>query len=132
MNKIISFVMFGSKDFKKSSNFYDAIFKPLEIKKIVTTKNYIGYGHLSDPNDIKFYVTKPRNGKPATYGNGTMVAFLAKTKEAVKKFHMIALENGAINEGLPGVRKDGDYYAYIRDLDGNKVAAKCISNKKNK
>ena len=55
MNKIISFVMFGSKDFKKSSNFYDAIFKPLEIKKIVTTKNYIGYGHLSDPNDIKFY-----------------------------------------------------------------------------
>ena len=128
MNKIISFVMFGSKDFKQSSKFYDAIFIPLEIKKIVTTERYVGYGHLNEPNEVKFYITKPRNGEPASYGNGTMVAFLAKSKEAVNSFHKIALENGAVNEGLPGIRKDGNYYAYVRDLDGNKITAKYISN----
>ena len=124
MNTIISFVMLGSKDFEQSSKFYDAIFVPLEIKKIVTTENYIGYGQLKEPNEVKFYITKPRNGEPATHGNGTMVAFLAKSKEAVNSFHKIALENGAVNEGLPGLRKDGNYYAYVRDLDGNKITAK--------
>lgn len=128
MNTIISFVMLGSKDFKQSSKFYDAIFIPLEIKKIVTTERYVGYGHLNEPNEVKFYITKPRNGEPASYGNGTMVAFLAKSKEAVNSFHKIALENGAVNEGLPGIRKDGNYYAYVRDLDGNKITAKYISN----
>ena len=42
---ILDFVMIGSNDYKKSSEFYDAIFVPLEIKKIVTTERYIGYGH---------------------------------------------------------------------------------------
>ena len=128
MNTIISFVMLGSKDFEQSSKFYDAIFVPLEIKKIVTTENYIGYGQLKEPNEVKFYITKPRNGEPATHGNGTMVAFLAKSKEAVNSFHKIALENGAVNEGLPGLRKDGNYYAYVRDLDGNKITAKYTSD----
>ena len=38
---------------------------------------------------------------------------------------MIGLKNGGTNEGLPGIRS-GDYYAYIRDLDGNKICAYCI------
>ena len=126
MNDIFSFVMVGSKDFKKSSKFYDAIFVPLKIKKIVTTERYVGYGHLNEPNDVKFYITKPRNGEAATYGNGTMVAFLADSREAVNRFHEIALKNGAVDEGLPGIREDKNYYAYVRDLDGNKITAKCI------
>ena len=76
MNKIISFVMLGSKDLEKSSKFYDTIFTPLEIKKIVTTEKYIGYGDSNKPNEVNFYITKPRDGKPATFGNGTMVTFL--------------------------------------------------------
>ena len=128
MINFISFVMVGSNDFKKSSKFYDAIFEPLKIKKIVTTERYVGYSHSEEPNKIKFYITKPQNGELATYGNGTMIAFLAETRNAVNKFHEIALENGAINEGLPGIREDGNYYAYVRDLDGNKITAKCGSN----
>ena len=58
MNKIISFVMIGSNDFKKSSKFYDAIFVPLKIKKIIITERYIGYGQSSEPKDVKFYITR--------------------------------------------------------------------------
>ena len=128
MINFISFVMVGSNDFKKSSKFYDAIFEPLKIKKIVTTERYVGYSHSEEPNKIKFYITKPQNGELATYGNGTMITFLAETRDVVNKFYEIAISNGATDEGTPGVREDGDYYAYVRDFDGNKIAAKCISN----
>ena len=46
------------------------------------------------------------------------------SKEAVEKFYEIAMSKGATDEGGPGVRSDGNYYAYIRDFDGNKIAAK--------
>ena len=128
MSKVFSFIMVGSNDFKKSSKFYDVILKPLKLKKIVTTERYIGYGSLNKPNEVEFYITKPRNGEPATYGNGSMIAFLTETKEVVNEFHKIAISNGATDEGSPGIREDGNYYAYVRDFDGNKIAAKCISN----
>ena len=49
-------------------------------------------------------------------------------KEAEDKFHATALENGATDEGKPGLRSDENYYGYIRDLDGNKITARCVVN----
>ena len=123
---ILDFVMVGSNDYKKSSEFYDAILEPLKLKKTVTTEKYIGYAHSSDPDKTQFYVTSPVNGEPATFGNGTQITLLAESKEAVEKFYEIALSKGATDEGGPGVRSDGNYYAYIRDMDGNKIAAKSV------
>ena len=57
-----------------------------------------------------------------------MVALAAETKEAVDKFHKTALENGAVDEGAPGLRSDGNYYGYVRDYDGNKITARCVIN----
>ena len=121
---ILDFVMVGSNDYKKSSEFYDAILEPSKLKKIVTTEKYIGYAHLSEPDKAQFYVTDPVNGEPATFGNGTQITLLAESEEAVEKFYEIAMSKGAVDEGAPGVRSDGNYYAYIRDMDGNKIAAK--------
>ena len=122
---ILDFVMVGSNDYKKSSELYDAAFEPLNLKKILTTEKYIGYAHSDKIDEVIFYITSPVNGKPATYGNGTQITLLAESKEAVDKFYEIAISKGATDEGAPGVRKsDGNYYAYIRDLDGNKIAAK--------
>ena len=45
---ILDFVMVGSNDYKKSSEFYDAILEPLKLKKIVTTVKYIGFGLSSE------------------------------------------------------------------------------------
>ena len=121
---VLDFVMVGSNDYKKSSEFYDAILEPLKLKKTVITEKYIGYSHSSAPDKAQFYVTDPINGEPATFGNGTQITILAESKEAVEKFYEIAMSKGAIDEGAPGVRSDGNYYAYIRDMDGNKIAAK--------
>ena len=123
---ILDFVMVGSNDYKKSSELYDAAFEPLKLKKILTTEKYIGYAHSGKPGKVIFYITNPVNGKPATKGNGSQVTLLAESKEAVEKFYEIAISKGATDEGSPGVRKDGNYYAYVRDPDGNKIAARCV------
>ena len=50
-----------------------------------------------------------------------MVTFAALSKKHVDQFYANGLQNGGTNEGLPGPRHDEHYYAYIRDLDGNKI-----------
>ena len=126
MNKTISFVMVGTNDLDKSSKFYDQVLANLGMKRVTVTERYIAYSHSSEDDGLKFYITKPQNKENATTGNGTMVALSAETKEAVDKFHKIALENGAVDEGKPGLRSDGNYYSYIRDLDGNKIASRFL------
>ena len=125
MNKAIGFVMVGTNDLEKSSKFYDAILTHLEMKRVIVTDRYIGYGYSED-DGAKFYITKPHNKENANAGNGTMVALAAQTKQAVDKFHKTAIESGAIDEGAPGPRSDGNYYGYIRDHDGNKITARCV------
>ena len=128
MKKTFGFIMVGTNNLAESEKFYNAIFFPLDLCQVLTTKRYIGYAQKDNPKEIKFYITKPVNKKPATYGNGTQISFLVDTKKKVEEFHMIGLKNGGINEGLPGIRL-GDYYAYIRDLDGNKICAYCTLDK---
>ena len=127
MNKAIGFVMVGTNDLEKSSKFYDSILVHLGMKRVTITERYIGYGHSSEDEGVKFYITKPHNKENATAGNGTMVALAAKTKDAVDKFHKTAIENGAVDEGAPGVRSDGNCYGYIRDFDGNKITARFVT-----
>ena len=119
--------MVGTNDLEKSSKFYDAVLVHLGLKRVAITERYIGYGYSED-DGAKFYITKPHNKENANAGNGTMVALAAQTKEAVDKFHKTALENGAIDEGAPGPRSDGNYYGYVRDHDGNKITARCVLN----
>ena len=53
---------------------------------------------------------------------GVAVSVFGK-KEGVESFYNLALKLGATDEGLPGPRHEQDYYAYFRDLDGNKICA---------
>ena len=116
--------MVGSNDLNKSGKFYDAVAIYLGIIKVKTTDKYISYAQKNSPEQIEFYVTKPHNKEAANYGNGTMISFMVDSTKAVDSFHTSALENGGVNEGLPGIRTDGNYYAYVRDPEGNKICAR--------
>jgi len=128
MKKTFGFMMVGTNNLTDSEKFYNAILLPLDLSQVLTTERYIGYAKKDNPEEIEFYITKPVNKKSATYGNGTQISFLVDTKKKVNEFHMIGIKNGGTNEGSPGIRL-GDYYAYIRDLDGNKICAYCILDK---
>ena len=119
---MIGFVMIGTNDLNKAIKFYDILLETIDLKRVITNEKYIGYSSKEKPEDIEFYVTNPVNKKKATYGNGTQVSFVLKSKETVNKFYKLGIKLGGKDEGAPGVRS-GDYYCYFRDLDGNKICS---------
>ena len=119
---MIGFVMIGTNDLNKATKFYDILLEVIDLKRVITNEKYIGYSSKEKPEDIEFYVTNPVNKENATYGNGTQISFVLKSKETVDKFYNLGIKLGGKGEGAPGIRS-GDYYCYIRDLDGNKICS---------
>jgi catechol 2,3-dioxygenase-like lactoylglutathione lyase family enzyme len=67
-------------------------------------------------------LTRPFNGKPATVGNGVMVALAVDSPAKVDAMYRKAMELGATDEGPAGPRGDDFYAGYFRDPDGNKLS----------
>lgn len=122
-----AFTTIGTNNLKKSSFFYSKILKVLNIKRVVINRRYHGFAKLKSQKKVELYIIKPHNKKKATIGNGTMITFLAKSNKEVNEFYNTAIKFGAKDEGKPGPRHGRDNYAYIRDLDGNKL---CICKRK--
>ena len=121
---MIRFVTIGTNNLKKSSKFYDEIFKIIDIIRVdQKEEKYVGYAKENTDKLANFYIMIPHNKKNATIGNGIMISFNVMSPEKVDEIHKKALELGAINEGDPGPRHGENYYAYFRDLDGNKICA---------
>ena len=120
---MFSFITIGTNDLKNSKIFYNELLKSINIKNVIETDRYIGYAKNSSLNKVEFYLMLPHNKKTATFGNGTMITFDIISKKDVYMFYNLALKLGATDEGLPGPRHEEHYYAYFRDLDGNKICA---------
>ncbi|MGH7896502.1 MAG: VOC family protein [Candidatus Binatia bacterium] len=118
---MIGYVSLGTNDLKRAARFYDELLAMLGGKRAMELETFIAWS--SAPNGAMVSVIKPFDGKPATVGNGVMVALAAGSKEQVNAVHAKALELGAKDEGAPGPRGDGFYAGYFRDLDGNKLNA---------
>ena len=115
--------MVGTTDLDRARKYYDVVFSTIGLRRVEQADDYIAYASLATPDQIEFYVTLPFNGEPATVGNGSMVALQVDSRATVDHYHQVALQNGGADEGKPGLRPaDGNvYYAYARDLDGNKI-----------
>lgn len=119
---MIGYVTFGTNDIQRAAKFYDAIAGEMGTGRMMDFETFIAWGAWDGPAGIA--ATKPFDGKPASVGNGTMVALQAKDRAQVDKLYEIALANGGSDEGAPGPRgEDGFYAAYFRDPDGNKLNA---------
>ena len=116
--------MVGASDLLISKNFYDQLFTTIGLISIYQDDVCVGYAHDGN-EDVEFYITKPANGEPVTFGNGTQISFYTESTEKVDNFHKAAIDLGAKNEGEPGFRPHDSnaYYAYIRDPDGNKICS---------
>jgi len=115
----------GVGDLARARRFYDAVLGELGLPRAKQGKNFSGWGAVGAPH---FFVTLPFDGKQASPGNGVSVSFIAPSREAVDRFWRRAVEAGATDEGKPGLRPHYHphyYAAYLRDPDGNKIAAVC-------
>ncbi|MCA0432637.1 MAG: VOC family protein [Proteobacteria bacterium] len=124
------YVTVGTNDVKRARAFYDPVLAALGMVCSMEDESEVGYGPL-DPKPGQrartFYATKPFLKYPATWGNGTLVAFDAPSRAAVDAFHAAAIANGGSDDGAPGLRPyhASFYSCYVRDPDGNKLSAVC-------
>lgn len=119
---MIGYVTLGTNDLARAAIFYDAIAAELDTPRMMEFDGFIAWGKPGGAAGIG--LTKPFDGNAASVGNGVMVAFEAKDKDQVDRIYAIALANGGTDEGAPGPRGDGGFYAgYFRDPDGNKLNA---------
>ncbi|MEM9061795.1 MAG: VOC family protein [Pseudomonadota bacterium] len=125
---MISYVTVGADDIARARRFYSAFLPAL------------GYGMEEGPEGLsyalpvepgqsavlpEFYVKPAFDGRPATFGNGSMVAFKARNQKQVRDLHAAAVLAGGSDEGPPGFRASygpNFYVGYLRDPQGNKIA----------
>lgn len=118
---MIGYVTLGTNDLARAAKFYDAIARELGAVRTMEFEKFIAWGAAGSSGGLG--LTYPHDGKPATVGNGVMVALAARDKAQVDQIYKLALSMGAKDEGPPGPRGGSFYAAYFRDLDGNKLNA---------
>nr|WP_149538310.1 VOC family protein [Siccirubricoccus phaeus] len=124
---MFSHVTIGTHDLARAAAFYDAVLAPLGLRRLAL--EVPGWAAWEKPGSpARFWVGKPANGLPASWGNGAMTAFIAPSRAAVAAGHAAGLAAGGLDEGAPGLRPHyaPDYYgAYLRDPGGNKLHLVC-------
>lgn len=116
---MIGYVTIGTNDLARAASFYDALLGEMGAKRMMENEQFVAWSVKPDQPGLG--VTKPFDKKPATVGNGVMVALMVDGKAKVDALHRKALQLGASDEGAPGPRGEGFYAGYFRDLDGNKL-----------
>lgn len=117
-------IRFGTNDVARARAFYDAAFGALGIAPSAVPAEYPMVLYKI-PGGPSFLLGPARDGQPATHANGGTVIFGAESEEAVSAWHAAGLANGGTSEGEPEHKPQarGAFGAYLRDPDGNKIAA---------
>ena len=116
---MIGYVTLGTNDLVRATAFYDQLFAAMGGKRVWESERGVAWGTSMQAPSVG--VMTPFDGRPATVGNGTMVALVVGRREDVDSLYALAIELGATDEGKPGERLAGFHAAYFRDLDGNKL-----------
>ncbi len=116
---MIGYVTLGTNDLLRAAKFYDQLLGDMGAKRMMESEQFVAWSIRE--NEPGLGVTKPFDQKPATVGNGVMVALAVDSRDKVNALHRKALQLGAKDEGAPGPRGEGFYAGYFRDLDGNKL-----------
>ena len=100
---MLRYVYFGTNNLERAVAFYDATLAPLGMARCITgdpdwDRIAAGWGIYEDggARELGFWIGIPFDQKPATVGNGSMVAFTAHTWKAVDDFHAAALAHWVI------------------------------------
>ena len=120
---MIDYITFGANDVEASVRFYDAVLGVLGYTRDTDEDGWARYAPRDGGQMV--FVSSPFDGRPASAGNGAMVAFKARSHEEVRAAHAAGLAQGGTDEGAPGLRPQysPDFYgAYLRDPTGNKLA----------
>ncbi|TAK74208.1 MAG: VOC family protein [Aquabacterium sp.] len=108
--RLIDHVHLRTRDLAASKRFYQAAFEVLGIELILDEDHFFGDELWVDVGESSSHVH---------------LAFQAKDRETVDRFHAAVLAAGGKDNGKPGERAyhPGYYAAFVFDPDGNNIEA---------
>jgi catechol 2,3-dioxygenase-like lactoylglutathione lyase family enzyme len=125
---MIGYVTVGADDIARAKRFYSAFLPALDYE-LDEGPEGLSYTLPAKPGLLAvfpdFYVKPTFDGRPASAGNGAMIAFDVRSQKQVRDLHNAALAAGGTDEGPPGFRAAYGphfYVGYLRDPQGNKIA----------
>ena len=99
-------------DVQESKRFYRLVLAPLGLPLMTDTAHFVQFPNFALSDD-----------RAPT--QGAHVAFTARSREEVIRFHQAGVDAGFLDNGAPGFRDytPGWYAAYLLDPDGNNIEA---------
>src|SRR5437016_13151036 len=105
---MFTYVTLGTNDPPRAARFYDAVLGALGLERCDVSEpewqDWHGWGVYDKEagRELALWLCPPFDARPASAGNGTMVALVARSWREVDRFHAAALAQGGTSEGAPG------------------------------
>ncbi|MBN9493076.1 VOC family protein [bacterium] len=119
---MIDHVSLAVSDLARAVAFYERVFAPLGLTKLVVRERMIGFGK-SYP-EVWINLRDGMTRLPPD--SGAHIALRARTIAEVDNFHAAAVAAGAMSESAPSLRPHDRvryYAAFVVDADGNRIEA---------
>ncbi|CAN5253431.1 VOC family protein [soil metagenome] len=117
---MIDHLSVGVADLGRSARFYEAVFAPLGLKKLIVLPATVGFGK----DYPEFWINLRAGMTPVPAESGSHICFRARTIADVEAFHAAALKTGGADDGPPGLRPHYSvkyFAAFVTDPDGNRI-----------
>ncbi len=122
---MIGYATLGTNDLAKASAYYDELLGELGASRMMADDHITVWADASGKGMVA--VITPFDEKPATVGNGAMLALAVDSLATIEKLHAKAIALGGTDDGAPGPRGDnGMNFGYVRDPEGHKLAFFCM------
>jgi catechol 2,3-dioxygenase-like lactoylglutathione lyase family enzyme len=119
---IIDHLGLAVSDYDRSKQFFCRSLAPLGIELVMEVQGWAGLGKAGKP-ELWF-------GVGAQVHSPLHIAFIAESRDQVRRFYAAALAAEGTDNGPPGIREvyHPHYYgAFVLDPDGNNIEAVCHS-----
>lgn len=118
-------ISIGVSDLARSIRFYDAALAPLGYVRLSQNARSATWGLPGFTGEAPFAVIAfGADARPPE--TGLHLAFTARTRDAVDRFHAAAVAASGVDDGPPGIRASyapGYYAAFVKDPDGHRLEA---------
>lgn len=124
---MIDHVSIAVSDLDRAVPFYERVFAPLGMTRLVARPAMIGFGKTYP----EVWINLRAGMVPLSPASGAHPCLRAKTTAEVDAFHAAAMEAGAVSESAPSIRPHDRlryYAAFIADADGNRIEVVTFPN----